>query len=76
MRLRSSSFDAQTGTLTLDFESVSSVEAGKPYIVKWTQADKDIKNPLFQDVTISSQVKNVKTEWLSMAIFVGDGRHI
>ena len=62
MTLQSSAYDAATGTLTLNFETVSAVEAGKPYIVKWTQIDKEIKNPVFMDVTISSQVKNIKTD--------------
>ena len=62
MTLSSSSFNPSTGTMTLDFEEVTSIEAGKPYIVKWPGPDKDIKNPIFEDVTISSQVKNIKTD--------------
>lgn len=60
--LRSSSFDAKTGTLTLDFEEVTSVEAGKPYIVRWMKNDKTIKDPTFTDVTINKQVKSIKTD--------------
>lgn len=62
MTLQSSSFDTSSGTLFLYFEPVTAIEAGKPYIVKWTLPDKEIKNPVFLDVTISSPVKNIKTD--------------
>ena len=62
MTLSSSSFDAKTGTLTLDFNKVTSIEAGKPYIMRWTTPDKDIKSPVFTDVMINSEVKNIKTD--------------
>ncbi len=56
-------FDATTGTLTLNFETATAIEAGKPYIVKWTRADGyddapanfDIASPVFSGV----QIKNV-----------------
>ena len=60
--LRSSSFDAKTGTLTLNFEEVTSIRAGKPYIVRWMKNDKSIKDPTFTDVTINKQVKSTKTD--------------
>ena len=40
--------------LTLTFQSVTSIEAGKPYIVKWDPGE-DIENPVFSGVTISSK---------------------
>ena len=57
-------FDATTGTLTLNFEPATAIEAGKPYIVKWTKAEgydeasadtRDVKNPVFSGV----QIKNI-----------------
>ena len=60
--LSSSSFDGKTGTLTLDFEKVTSVEAGKPYIVKWENGGDNITNPVFKGVTISNQINNVETD--------------
>ena len=39
-------------TLTLKFKDATSIEAGKPYLVKWA-AGTDIMNPVFQDVTIN-----------------------
>lgn len=52
--LESTSLNESTGTLTLTFgDAVSSIEAGKPYIVKWTSGG-DIENPVFSGVTISS----------------------
>ena len=44
------------GNLAVDFEDVTEMEAGKPYIVKW-EGDglDDIDNPVFHDVTITSE---------------------
>lgn len=59
--LESASFD--NGTLTLNFSenSLTGIEAGKPYIVKWTKEEgyvdddaHNIVNPMFNEVTISS----------------------
>ena len=57
----------EDGTLTLTFSAVSGIEAGKPYIVKWTKPEgyvaydgtneetcSDIVNPVFSGVTITS----------------------
>ena len=46
-------FDTTSGTLYLAFMSATQIEAGKPYIVKWTSG-KDIVEPVFSGVTISS----------------------
>ena len=72
--LASTSFS--DGTLTLDFtEDVSSIEAGKPYIVKWAKPDGytvdggyDISEPMFNGVTISDAPANVSTSYVD---FVG-----
>ena len=67
--LESASFD--NGTLTLNFSenSLTSIEAGKPYIVMWTKeagyVDDDahnIVNPMFRDVTISNTTADVTTD--------------
>ena len=42
-----------TGKLTLKFTAVSSIEAGRPYIVKWSGSG-SLSNPVFEGVTISS----------------------
>ena len=58
------------GTLTLNFtaeDAVTSITAGKPYIVKWTDGS-DIANPIFRDVTISNSYNPVETEVID---FVG-----
>jgi hypothetical protein len=56
-------FDATDGTLYLFFKTVTtSIEAGKPYIVKWTKASDydddhskyDITDPVFSGVTIDN----------------------
>lgn len=46
-------FDEGTGVLTLNFTNATSIEAGKPYIVKWATTGQEISNPVFDDVTIS-----------------------
>ena len=51
-------------TLTLNFTAegtVTSITAGKPYIVKWTDGA-DIANPIFRDVTISNASNPVETD--------------
>ena len=58
--LSSSSFDANTGTMTMNFGSANTIEAGKPYIVKWESGEK-IENPVFNKVTINNQINNVET---------------
>ena len=44
---------ASNGTLTLNFTTANSIEAGKPYIVKWTSGD-NISNPVFTNVIITA----------------------
>ncbi|MBR4365735.1 MAG: tyrosine-protein phosphatase, partial [Bacteroidaceae bacterium] len=44
-----------SGSLTLDFVTAEAMEAGKSYLVKWTDDGlEDIANPVFNGVTISS----------------------
>lgn len=47
------------GTLTLNFSenNLTSIEAGKPYIVKWASGD-NITNPMFTNVTITNVADN------------------
>lgn len=67
MTLASTSFSA--GTLTFNFTNTTSIEAGKPYIVKWdTPIDGDLPYPVFMNVTVSNSTTNIET---SYANFVG-----
>ena len=59
MTLSSSNYD--NGTLTLNFESATTIAAGKPYIVKWTTTGENISSPVFNGVTISSTPADVET---------------
>ena len=52
LKVSESNLDSD-GKLTLNFINALSIEAGKPYIVKWASGD-NIVNPEFTDVTISS----------------------
>lgn len=52
--LEDASYDSDTYTMSLTFSesSLTSIEAGKPYIVKWAPGT-DIENPVFNDVSLS-----------------------
>lgn len=49
--LESTAFDEATGALTLNFADATYIEAGLPYIVKWTSGDSET-SPEFKDVSI------------------------
>ncbi len=73
MTLKSTSFEG--GTLTLTFEAATAIEAGKPYIVKWSRAndytDDNAHNlyaPTFPCVPISQATASIKTQYVD---FVG-----
>lgn len=56
---RQTGFDASTGTLYLYFKSAESIEAGKPYIIKWgtpnpSAAEDAIFNPIFNGVKVTT----------------------
>ena len=69
MTLSTSSFNA--GELTLTFEEATSIEAGVPYIVRWTTEGDNIVNPVFNGVTISNTAAATETASSSYADFVG-----
>ncbi len=56
------------GTLKMNFEDATVIEAGKPYIVKWDSGS-DIENPIFTECTISKSPLSVSTDYVS---FNGD----
>lgn len=60
MKFKTETSKFENGTLTLDFTKVNSIEAGKPYIVKWTSGE-NIVNPEFVGVT----VKNTAAETIN-----------
>ena len=63
--LASSSFNEATGTLTLNFSenSLTAIEAGKPYIVKWAAQTPDcVENPVFNNITIDITARDVATD--------------
>ena len=71
--LSSSSYDAGTNTLTMDFsDNLTAIEAGKPYIVKWTEGE-DIIFPMFAGVTVSTDAADVQTTY---ADFIGTYNYI
>ena len=59
----------KNGTLTLNFVDATTIEAGKPYVIKWNAQTPDyVENPVFTGVTISNSYNPVETEF---ADFVG-----
>ena len=61
MTLSTSAFE--NGTLTLNFATATTIEAGKPYIIKWTSGD-NLVDPVFTGITVSSATANVKTDYV------------
>ena len=57
--------------LTLKFKDATSIEAGKPYIIKWTTTGDNIVNPVFQGVTISSTTPTAVESNDKKVTFVG-----
>ena len=65
-----SNLDAN-GVLTLNFSTVTAIEAGTPYIIKWTTTGDDIVNPTFSGVTISSTTPTAVESYDHTVTFVG-----
>ena len=60
--LESSSYDSSTGTLTLNFsDDLTSIEAGKPYIIKWKTNAVNFHTLTYRDVLINTKLNPVKT---------------
>ncbi len=67
--LSASSFNSKTGTLTLTFADATSIEAGKPYLIKWSGSSSSNRtNPIFDYVTISDTYNDVTTDYVD---FIG-----
>ena len=64
MTLKETAFSG--GTLTLDFENATTIEAGKPYIIRWgtpdSHPDTDLENPVFSGVTVSTTTNDAVGE--------------
>ena len=56
--------------LNLGFTEVTAIEAGKPYLVKWTTGT-NIVNPMFLDVTISETTPTATSLYDDKVQFVG-----
>lgn len=46
-------------TLYLNFKNATSMEAGKPYIVRWATTEADIESPVFSGVTVTTETKEI-----------------
>ena len=58
--LSSSTFDNATGKLTLNFANATSIEAGKPYLVK---VNAKVQNPTFEGVTTVNTTTTTETTY-------------
>jgi hypothetical protein len=67
-------FDPSDGTLYLYFKPATTIEAGKPYLVKWTESD-DWENPCFTGITIdnstAAQARQTVTSADGILQFIG-----
>ncbi len=63
------SSDFSDGTLTLNFtkKSVNSMEAGRPYIVKWDSGE-PIENPVFVNAITTERLSPIETDYVD---FIG-----
>lgn len=69
MELVSSTFSETTKNLTMVFKNATSIEAGKPYIVRWDKAIAgNIQNPVFLNATVSTTLTSTETQWVN---FIG-----
>ena len=59
------------GKLTLRFKAATSIEAGKPYLIKWATTGDDIVSPVFTGVTITSSEPMAVTSADAKVTFVG-----
>lgn len=59
------------GKLTLKFKEATSIEAGKPYLIKWETTSDNIVNPVFTGVTITNTAPTAVTSTDSKVTFVG-----
>ena len=59
----------QNGILTLSFSDVSSIEAGKPYLVKWDESENgdNITDPFFRCVTIDNTLREVTADGVTFS---------
>ena len=71
MELDGSKSNLTDGTLTLSFTEATSIEAGKPYILKWETTGTHLVNPLFQGVTVTSTTPTPATSSDGTVTFVG-----
>ena len=64
-------FDDSDGTLYLYFRRVYAIEAGKPYLVKWTRRQGYVSNPVFYDKAFTSDVPTPVTSADGKVSFTG-----
>ena len=67
--LESSSFNNDTKTLTMNFSKapLTSIQAGRPYIVRWTTTGDKITSPEFPFVTIDYEWNDAETEYVNFS---------
>ena len=57
------------GTMYLNFKSATSIEAGKPYIIKWEGTSGTIENPVFYDIPIVYSRKQLLSSDRTLAFY-------
>ncbi len=89
MTLSSSSYADEV--LTLTFAEATTIEAGKPYIIKWDSSSENLVSPSFTDVYIENAISDAVTEYVDFSgtyspvvleagnksvLFLGDGNKL
>lgn len=62
MTLNTTTSNLTDGTLTLNFDAATTIPAGTPFIIKWDESGTDIKNPVFDGVTVSNATNDATVE--------------
>ena len=64
-------FDAASGTLNLYFKEATSIEAGRPYIIKWATTGDNLVSPVFSGVTITAAAPTAVTSEDGRVTYMG-----
>ena len=65
MEMTGSTINNRELDVTINFTRATSIEAGKPYLIKVSAATGDVKDPTFTGVVIKNKVNSYETDYVS-----------
>ena len=65
MEMKGSTINNRELDVTINFTRATSIEAGKPYLIKVSAATGDVKDPTFTGVVIKNKVNSYETDYVS-----------